>query len=63
MQVAHDQARALFGEFTLKDIFVAFVSKVDTTEQMSEREKKEMAKLYITFVDAYKAQLLAEQYY
>jgi hypothetical protein len=63
VQVAHDQARALFGEFALKDIFVAFVSKVDTTEQMSDREKREMAKLYTTFVDAYKAQLLAEQYY
>jgi hypothetical protein len=61
--VAHEQARVLFGEFALRDIFVAFVSKVDTTEQMSDREKKEMGRLYVTFVDAYKAQLLAEQYY
>lgn len=63
MQVAHEQARAVFSEFSLKDIFVPFITKMDTIEQMSEREKREIGKLYMAFVDAYKTQLLTDQYY
>ncbi len=63
MQVGHEQVKSLFGEFNLKDIFVAFVSKMDNIEQMSEREKKEISKVYISFVEVYKFALLEEQYY
>jgi uncharacterized protein YbgA (DUF1722 family) len=63
VQVAHEQARAVFAEFSLRDIFTAFISKMDNIEQMSEREKREVGKLYAAFVDAYKTQILTEQYY
>lgn len=63
MQVGHEQVKSMLGEFSLRDIFVAFVSKMDNIEQMNEREKKEICKVYISFVDVYKFQLLEDHYY
>jgi hypothetical protein len=63
VQVGHEQVKNIFGEFPMKDIFIAFISKMDTIEQMNEREKKEISKIYITFIEVYKTQLLYDQYY
>ena len=63
VQVGHEQVRSILGEFALKDIFTAFVSKMDTIEQMNEREKREISKIYVTFLEVYKTQLLYDQYY
>lgn len=63
MQVGHEQVRAILGEFGLREIFTAFLSKMDNLEQMNEREKREITKVYITFIEVYKNQLLAEHYY
>lgn len=36
---------------------------MDTIEQMNEREKREISKIYVTFLEVYKTQLLYDQYY
>ena len=36
---------------------------MDTSEQLSEREKKEYSKVYICMVDTYKEQVLMDQFF
>ena len=40
IHVGHDQLKTFFNEYQLKDIIVPFISKMDTSDQLSDREKK-----------------------
>jgi hypothetical protein len=47
----------------LKDIITPFLSKMDTSEQLSDREKKEHTKVYISLIDCFKEQVLMDQFF
>lgn len=47
----------------LKDIIAPFTSKMDTSEQLTDREKKEHTKVYISLIDCFKEQVLMDQFF
>ncbi len=63
VHVGHEQLKTFFNEYSLKEIIVPFITKMDTSDNLSEREKKEYTKIYISLIDCYKEKILTDQYY